>query len=71
MSQFVLNYNNSIHSRTKFSPNDVSSENETDVYKNLYRIRTPREKQHFKVNDEVRVVLYRDQFAKGYETELF
>ena len=67
LSQFVLNYNNSIHSRTKFSPNDVSSENETDVYKNLYRIRTPREKQHFKINDEVRVVLYRDQFAKGYE----
>ena len=65
--QFISNINNSIHSRTKFKPNDVNTDNEREVFRNLYKMRTAGEKAKYKIGDRVRVVLARGKFDKGHE----
>jgi hypothetical protein len=71
----VNNYNNTIHSRTKFRPNEVNHSNEREVYKNLYRLKTIREKQKFEVGDRVRVALIRKgigtTFKPKFSNEIF
>ena len=67
LQNIVGSYNNSVHSRTKFTPNQVNVENERQVFQNLYRLRKIQEKNSFQVGDYVRVVLVRGKFDKGYE----
>ena len=59
-------YNNTIHSRTKYRPNDVNEGNQRDVFRNLYRMKTTRENLKYNIGDRVRVVEQRTRFGKGY-----
>ena len=61
------NYNNSIHSRTKYKPIQVNLSNQKHVFNNLYKIKVPQETQFFKNGDNVRVQLIRNVFEKGYK----
>jgi transposase InsO family protein len=63
----IFGYNHTVHSRTKFKPIDVNKSNQYNVFKNLYKFRTPLEKQKFNMNDPVRVNLTRGTFEKGYK----
>jgi hypothetical protein len=67
----VDNYNNKKHSRTKFKLSEVTIENQRDVNRYLYRIRTSVEKQNIKFGDKVRVILIRGKFDKGYIANYF
>ena len=66
LPNIVLGYNNSFHSRTKFKPVDVTDENETQVYRNLYKTRFPLQKSKINIGDKVRLALLREVFDKGY-----
>ncbi|CAD7001699.1 unnamed protein product [Ceratitis capitata] len=71
----INDYNNTIHSTIRMTPNDVNSSNEQHlldtVYSNLKVFRRPK----FKINDEVRISKYKHVFEKGYTpnwtTEVF
>ena len=65
--QIVTNYNNTVHSRTKFRPNDVNLLNQNIVFRNLYKIKTPIETPKLWIGDFVRVLLTRGEFQKGYK----
>jgi len=67
LSDIISGYNNTIHSRTKFRPIDVNKSNEKFVYRNLFRLQIPIEKQKYRLGDNVRLILGRDQFDKGYK----
>ena len=66
LPNIVMSYNNSIHSRTKFKPIDVTQATETQVYRNLYKTRFPLQKSKINVGDKVRIALLREVFDKGY-----
>ena len=66
LDNIVENYNNTLHSGTKFSPKAVTKLNQLDAYRNLYKMRTTQEKNTFNLGDEVRLALIRGPFAKGY-----
>jgi hypothetical protein len=66
LPQFIMNYNRSIHSRTKYRPIDVTQENSNDVYKNLYKMHTTQEISKFEIGDKVRVALSKNAFTRGF-----
>src|SRR5882762_863157 len=66
LNDIVRGYNFTVHSRTKFRPIDVNKSNEKFVFRNLYKYRTKLENNTFKIGDNVRVVLIRSTFDKGY-----
>ena len=67
LEQIVKNYNETVHSRTKFRPNDINLSNQDIVFNNLYKIKIPLESQKIFKGDFVRVLLSRDKFQKGYK----
>jgi hypothetical protein len=59
IDQIVDNYNNSVHSRTKFRPIDVNQENQRQCFLNLYKYSYKTlEKQKFNVGDRVFIPIY-------------
>ena len=66
LNDILRNYNNTVHSGTKFKPSEVNKLNEIKVYRNLYKLRTPSEKSVLQIGDRVRLALIRGPFAKGY-----
>ena len=62
----IQGYNNSIHSRSKFKPVDVNETNQREVYRNLFKTRTPHYKSRIQIGDRVRIILKREHFEKGY-----
>jgi hypothetical protein len=77
VDDLVYNYNNTYHRSIKMSPVEASRiENETKVYKNLYKDSGMVKKSNkFNVGDKVRISKYKGTFDKGYlpnwTTELF
>ena len=67
LPKIVSNYNNTIHSRTKYKPNEVTEENQREVFRNLYRLKQTQEPGILSVGDEVRVILTRSKFDKGFK----
>ena len=71
LPDLVEDYNNTVHSSTKFTPKEASKKkNELTVWRNLYPDRykkyniTPK----FSVGDEVRITKKKKVFEKGYTT---
>ena len=62
----LKNYNNSLHSRTKFKPIDVNTSNQYDAFLNLYRDRNENKTANFKIGDKVRIMKLKGTFEKGY-----
>jgi len=77
LDDLVYNYNNTYHTSIKMTPIEASKkENESIVYKNLYReFQMVKKSNKFKVGDKVRISKYKGTFDKGYlpnwTTELF
>lgn len=66
----ILNsYNSSYHRSIKMSPDDVTYENEKDVWHNLYSdtLKTIKKLYKFNVDDYVRISIERVPFRKGYK----
>ena len=71
LPDLLEDYNNTVHSSTKFTPTDASKkENELTVWRNLYpdRLKTNRLTPKFSVGDEVRITKKKKVFEKGYTT---
>ena len=71
LPDLLEDYNNTVHSSTKFSPTDASKEeNELTVWRNLYpdRLKINRLTPKFSVGDEVRITKKKKVFEKGYTT---
>ena len=71
LPDLVEDYNNTVHSSTKFTPVEASKkENELKVWRNLYpdRYKTSRLNPKFSVGDEVRITKKKTVFEKGYTT---
>ena len=66
LEQFVSNYNATPHSAHGLPPQDVSHENQKDVYKRLYPNQTLRTDCRLKIGDKVRKIIDKDLFEKGY-----
>ena len=66
LEQFVSNYNATPHSAHGLPPQDVSHENQKDVYKRLYPNLTVRTDCRLKIGDKVRKIIDKDLFEKGY-----
>ena len=65
---FVKNYNNTVHGTIRMKPKDVDKKNENVVWITLYGHKIgdlPLPK--YRVGDRVRIVSYKNVFAKGYE----
>lgn len=70
LQDIVKGYNNSYHRSIKMRPIDVTKENESVVFHNLYGTRVGRSvksKCKFKIGDIVRISKIRGTFTKGYE----
>ena len=68
LDKLVENYNNTKHSAIHMKPKDVNEKNENVVWITLYgsdfgELPLPK----FRVGDTVRVVEYKNVFAKGYK----
>ena len=71
LPDLVEDYNNAVHSSTKFTPVEASKKkNELKVWRNLYpdRYKTSRLNPKFSVGDEVRITKKKKAFEKGYTT---
>ena len=71
LPDLLEDYNNTVHSSTKFTPTEASKEeNELTVWRNLYpdRFKTNRLTPKFSVGDEVRITKKKKVFEKGYTT---
>ena len=71
LPDLLQDYNNTVHSSTKFSPVDASKEeNELTIWRNLYpdRLKINRLTPKFSVGDEVRIIKKKKVFEKGYTT---
>ena len=71
LPDLLEDYNNSVHSSTKFTPIDASKEeNELTVWRNLYpdRLKINKLTPKFSVGDEVRIIKKKKVFEKGYTT---
>ena len=71
LPDLLEDYNNTVHSSTKFSPTDASKEeNELTVWRNLYpdRLKINRLTPKFSVGDLVRITKKKKVFEKGYTT---
>ncbi len=67
----VESYNNSFHRTIKMTPNQVSSENQEEVWHNIYNkdysfVKLQKKKPKFKITDTVRISKYSNIFKKGY-----
>jgi hypothetical protein len=69
LRDITTTYNNTRHSATKVSPNDVKQSNPEDIWLNLYAQHSLRKykKNQLCVNDFVRISKYKHIFAKGYD----
>ena len=71
LPELVEDYNNTVHSSTKFSPVDASKkENKLTVWRNLYpdRYKINKLKPKFSKGDRVRITKKKKVFEKGYTT---
>ena len=71
LPDLLEDYNNTVHSSTKFTPIDASKKkNELTVWRNLYpdRFKTNRLTPKFSVGDLVRITKKKKVFEKGYTT---
>ena len=69
LPDLVEDYNNTVHSSTKFTPVEASKkENELKVWRNLYpdRYKTSRLNPKFSVGDMVRITKKKNVLEKGY-----
>jgi hypothetical protein len=67
LEKLVQNYNNSYHSTIKCKPNEVSSKNEYEIWKRIYRVnRDAKIKFKFNVGDRVLISKDKGIFSKGY-----
>ena len=70
LQDLIDGYNKSQHRSIKYAPDDVTTENENKVRKNLFPI-VKKEKKHstpfFKIGDSVRITRKKSIFQKGYE----
>lgn len=66
IDDLLKSYNSSVHSATKFAPNDVTPANEKTVRKNLYPTISNNKRPKFKVGDMVRISRKDNIFRKGY-----
>lgn len=64
----VKNYNNSVHSTTKFRPVNVSESNKWEAFLNSHTKRIKTKKSLFKVGDYVRILNIKSKFRKGHTT---
>ena len=66
LDELVGNYNNTVHRTIHMKPKDVTEKNENEVWVTLYGSSyggLPK----FRVGDTVRVIEYKNVFAKGYK----
>jgi hypothetical protein len=71
LNELINNYNETVHSTTRFKPNDINTDNEQLV---LDRINRKKQKKRalllqgkkFDVGDKVRISKYKKHFTKGY-----
>lgn len=66
----VRNYNNTVHSSTKFRPTDVTDRNEHDVWRNLYgkhELKATKPPK-FEIGDKCLISIEKNLFEKGYST---
>ena len=71
LPELVEDYNNTVHSSTKFTPVEASKKkNELTVWRNLYpdRLKIHDLTPKFSVGDEVRISKKKKTFEKGYTT---
>jgi len=69
LQHVVDSYNNTLHSSTKFKPNDVNSENADIVWFNLYGktlVKPNSQKPKYSVGSFVRIDRQKAMFEKGY-----
>lgn len=69
IQDLLESYNETVHSATKFRPNEVNESNESQVRKNLYppEGKKRRKKPDFALGDTVRISRKDHVFRKGYE----
>ena len=70
LDDLIQSYNNTYHRSIGMTPNQVSTENEVEVYDRLYGEPKPKQKKpgfKFKVGDTVRISAHRMIFDKAYE----
>ena len=69
LQDFAKSYNSTVHSSIKMAPNDVSEENETQVWMNLYWPEGKTKPIHFRyeVGDYVRLSYLRRAFQREYD----
>jgi len=68
LDDLIDSYNNTYHRSIKMTPNSVNETNESQVYINLYGLKTSKKpvKYRFKVDDYVRLSKVKKTFEKGY-----
>ena len=66
LDQFVANYNATPHSAHGLPPQDVTHENQKQVYKRLYPDISLKTDCRLKIGDKVRKLIDKDLFEKGY-----
>jgi hypothetical protein len=70
LPKLLLEYNNRVHTSIKMRPNDVTTDNEKEVFNTLYgdlESRVPKHIPHkFRVGDYVRISKYKRTFEKAY-----
>lgn len=62
----VKNYNNTINSRTKFTPSSINHSNENIAFLNLYTKRKLYTNSQLKIGDTVRLLNIKSAMSKGY-----
>ena len=69
LQDFAKSYNSTVHSSIKMTPEDVSEENATQVWMNLYWPKEKSKRPHFKhnVGDYVRLSYLRRTFQREYD----
>lgn len=67
LPKIIQNYNNSYHSTIQMSPNEVSEENQEQVYNNIVSKANIKLREQINVGDKVRVQLKKKSFTKGYK----
>ena len=67
LDQFVQNYNATPHSAHKLAPQDVTHENQQEVYKRLYPHKSIRTVCRLQVEDKVLIIKEKQIFDKGYK----
>lgn len=67
LSDIVASYNNTVHSRLKMRPNEVSTSNQEVAFKNLYGTKEPRKRKMktLPVGALVRIARVKNTFEKG------